>query len=806
MRVSLNWLKEYVTFDMDPQILAEKLTMSGIAVEAIEYPGKEIKGIYVGEVIEVIPHPNADKLSLCKVNVNEANQNLPIICGAPNVKKGQRVVVALPGATLPGDVKIKKAKIRGIESFGMICSGQELGMEEDLIPEEQRHGIIVLNDDAPLGADAKQLLGLEDVIFVLELTPNRSDCLSIVNVAKEIAALAGVKSRFPQFSLDEYLIDGDHQISVEINDTDLCERYVARVVSGIEIKDSPLWMQKRLQAAGMRPINNVVDVTNYVMLEMGQPLHAFDYDLLEGKKIIVRRAQENEEIITLDKKERQLNSEQLVIADTKRAIAIAGVMGGYNTEVENNTTTVIIESAYFNPTSVRKTSLELNLRSEASLRFEKGIDKNRVNLAADRAAYLLALLAGGKIEKGYVDNYPVKYNPIAIELRCRIVNSTIGLNLTADEIKKLLESIELTVEHKAGEVMTVFIPSHRLDLTKEIDLIEEIARLHGYNKIPNTLPRGSNNNVSRTKEQLVEKNVRAIMVASGFSEVITYSFLNVNHFDKLSIPKENTLREVVRIANPLSEDGAVMRTTMIPGLMDVMIKNINRKITSISIYELGKTYHPGEGVLPKEINRLALLVTGSQRKGWAWQNVDMDFYFAKGLLEELALRMGISFRFCPTTDNSTFHPGRQTQILLNNAVIGVLGELSPQILENYGVQQAACIAELDLDKVAGGYSPIISYQEIPRYPSIQRDLAILVKEEVNASQIEKIIDDKGKPLLNYYYLFDLYKGKQVPEGYKSLAFSLIYQSKDRTLTDEEVNDVHRIIQEGLITEIGARLR
>ena len=806
LRVSLNWIKDYVDITTSPEELAEALTRAGIAVDAIEYLGNEISEIFVGLVKEAVQHPNADKLSLCTVDINELYQDLQIVCGAPNVKKGQKVVVALPGASLPGDIKISKAKIRGTESYGMICSGQELGMDGDLIPEEQRDGILVLDESTTIGTDAKKLLGLDDVILVLDLTPNRADCLSMINVAREVAAVTGGKVKLPEItmSMDSSI---SNKVSVDIVAEDLCERYVARVVKDIKIEPSPLWMQKRLQASGVRPISNVVDITNYVMLEMGQPLHAFDYDLVAQQKIIVRRAEDGEIIKTLDQKERKLHNEMLVIADPEKAIALAGVMGGYDTEVTGSTKNLIIESAYFHPINTRKTSKELGLRSEASLRFEKGtIDKERVDIAANRACQLLGELAGGKVVMDYVDNYPIKHLSKTIVLRKSRANATIGVNLSAEEIKGLLEKIELGIEITSEDTMKISVPSYRSDITGEIDIIEEIARLYGFDNIPMTMPFGTIERSIKPKINVIEQIVRNSLKSSGSMEVITYSFINENAYNKLNVPEGHSLRNTIKVANPLSEDGAIMRTTLVSNLLDVYVRNKSRRIEDVNIFEIGRIFTPTGELLPKETNILSVLISGKAWKGWNWDTVPLDFYYLKGMSEQIAENFNLNFEFLPETEVVFLHPGRAARIKVQGNTIGTIGELHPLVKESYEIDNPVYLLELDLDKISNIYDAHIDYREIGKYPTVERDLAILLKEDLNVNEAEKIIERSGGELLKDFHLFDVYRGKQVPEGYKSLAFSLVYQSLEKTLTDLEVNEIHERIQKDLAERLGAQLR
>ncbi|MFZ5942483.1 MAG: phenylalanine--tRNA ligase subunit beta [Bacillota bacterium] len=810
MRISFNWLKEYVDIQVTPEELADKLTNSGVTLENIEYLNKGIENVVVGRVLEAARHPNAEKLSLCRVTTDDKNE-FQVVCGAPNVKTGQKIPFALVGAKLPGGLTIKKAKLRGTESQGMICSAQELGIDEEGLTPEQRDGILVLDSEAPLGMDAVKYLNLDDCILEFDLTPNRSDCLSVINIAREVGALFGKEVKLPEIKIKEVEKDLGKLVQIEIKDPELCRRYAAKIVEDVEIKPSPLWLQHKLRCAGMRPINNVVDVTNYVMLEMGQPLHAFDYNFLSEGKIIVRRALEGEVITTLDENKRELTEEMLLITDPQKAVAIAGVMGGLNSEVTDNTKTILIESAYFDPTSIRKTSTKLGLRSEASIRFEKGINIETTVDAASRAAQLLQELAGGTVIACCIDNYPNPIERTEIYLEKSKVNQVLGTEIPDAQIVNILKSLRFNMLAETDAGITVEVPPYRPDVTIAEDLIEEVARVDGYNNIPTTLPYGATSKGQKTAEQKLRDKAIDTMVNAGLAEIISFSFINKVNFDKLQLGENDLKRKAIPVLNPLSEEQAYMRTTLLPGLLDTLRKNINRRNENLGIFELGKIYIPGEfpqgAVLPEEKWVLGIAVRGILGEDWSSKGSIVDFYYLKGIVESLLSELKIDkVEFRPTKDNPSYHPGRTAEVYADGLLVGILGEAHPQVAENYDLVARNYISELDISMLLEMGMREINAKPLPKYPAVNRDLAVVVREDVSAADLIEAITQAGGKLLAKTTIFDLYKGNQIPQGHKSIAFALTFQAEDKTLTDKEINDIHEKIQKALAEKFKASLR
>ncbi|NLW24942.1 MAG: phenylalanine--tRNA ligase subunit beta [Clostridia bacterium] len=808
MQVSFKWLQEYVDIDITPEELAEKLTNAGVTVDEIEYLNKGIEGVVVAKVLTVQKHPNADKLSLCQVTTD--NENVyQVVCGAPNVRDGQIVPFALVGANLPGNVKIKKAKLRGVESQGMICSAQELGIDDESLPSEQREGILVLDPSAPLGEDIVKYLNLDDCILKLDLTPNRGDCLSVINIAREIGAILGKKVKLPEISFAEIDKNVHDFVQIKIDAPDLCYRYAARIIEGVTIKPSPLWLQHRLRCSGIRPINNVVDITNYILLEYGQPLHAFDYNFLEQGQIIVRQAKPGEKIVTLDGQERELTEEMLLITDPTKAVAVAGVMGGENSEVKETTTTVLIESAYFNPKSIRRTSTGLGLRSESSLRFEKGINIETVVEACNRAAQLMADLAGGRILKGVADNYPTPIKRTVIHLQLDKINKVLGTALTDKEIKGILTRLDFLILQEDGEKITVEVPPYRPDITIPEDLIEEVARLYGYENIPVTLPEGVTSQGQKTAEQKLRDKILEVLSFRGLYEVINFSFINKNHFDKLLLPEDDSRRNAIPLLNPLSEEQGYMRTSILPGLLVNLQKNINKRNENIGIFELGKIYLPqsqGQDITREKMT-LGIAVSGVLVSDWQEKGRKVDFYYLKGILEDLFDKLNIiNVDFVPCKDNPSYHPGRTAKVYVNNEQIGILGQVHPLVLENYDLPKEVYIAEIDVDVLFKIGQGKVEFKQLPKFPSVSRDLAIVVKDQVLAKDLIEKIKELGGELLVELQIFDVYKGGQIPSDSKSIAFSLTFQAMDRTLTDKEINEIFDRIQNSLGVHFGATLR
>jgi phenylalanyl-tRNA synthetase beta chain len=801
--VSYNWLKEYVDIDIPPQELADRLTLAGVAVEKVEYLGEGIEKVYTGKILKIDKHPNADKLVVCSITTG--SETLQIVTGATNVREGHIVPVSVVGASLAGGLKIKKSKLRGVESYGMLCSGQELGMDAKFLPPEQQTGVMILPEDTPIGVDAKEVLGLNDTILELDLTPNRGDCLSMIGVAREVAAMLGCTLRVPQPVVRELPDAIAGKARVDIAAPSLCRRYAARVLVNVKIGSSPGWMQQRLRAAGVRPISNIVDVTNYVMLELGQPMHAFDYDTLENHHIIVRRAAAGESIMTLDGSQRKLEQDMLVIADTTGAIAVAGVMGGLRTEVTGNTVAVLLESAQFNPISVRRTSKELGLRSESSLRFEKGIDLDGCLRAADRACQLMQEMGAADVLAGSVDNYPEVLLEKTVLLRTGRVSRILGVEVPKEQIVAVLSSLDFNVRDNGDELL-VTVPSHRNDVSIEADLIEEVARMYGYNRIPATLMQGDNTRGAKTPVQLIETRLKDTLAACGLTEVITYSFVNPHVFDALGLAEDNDLRRAVKVKNPLSEDQSVMRTTLLPNLLEVLQRNYNRRVQNGAVFETGRCFLPTDRQLPDEIPVLGAAAMGNQASAWNKPAVPMDFYYLKGVLEAMFDTIGLSGIAFVTSEAPGYHPGRTAVIQLDGRQIGVLGEVHPDVLENYDLPERVTAYEINLTEVFMLAGKIKKYQALPRYPGVDRDLAVVVKQSLAVEALFHVIHNAGGKLLRSVKLFDVYRGGQVKEGYQSLAFALNLQAEDHTLTDAEINETMENIRGALEKELGAELR
>jgi phenylalanyl-tRNA synthetase beta chain len=806
LRVSYKWLQEYVEVDISPYELAEALTLAGLAVESIEEPGKDIQKVYTGKILKIENHPNADKLVICQVTVG-GEENLQIVTGAPNVREGQVVPVAVVGAKLAGGLAIKKAKLRGVESRGMLCSGQELGLDPDTMPADQAHGIMILPPDTPVGLDVKPLTGLDDVILGLELTPNRGDCMSMIGVAREVAAILKKPLKVPPVNLNEAAPAPEDRVQVDIEEPDLCRRYVARLLKNVRVGPSPAWMQQRLRAAGVRPISNVVDVTNYVMMELGQPLHAFDYHKLRDGHIIVRRAARDEKIVSLDKAERRLSSDMLVIADPDGPVAVAGVMGGLYSEVTGDTTAVLLESAYFKPVSVRRTSRDLGLRSESSSRFEKGIDITGCRQAADRAAALLVEMGAADAVDIVVDNYPEPAAEKTILLRPERVNHLLDLQLTGTEISALLARLHFKVQDDEKGLM-VTVPGHRPDVSIEVDLIEEVARLYGFNKVAGTLPVGAITRGARTYSQELALRVKNYFSRGGFSEVITYSFISPRVFDRLGMPAGSPYRNVVALHNPLSEEQSVMRTLLFPGLLEVLQRNSNRRVRDGAVFELGRVFYPREGEpLPEEVTMLAAAVTGETPGGWNTRPAVMDFYFLKGIFEELLERVGVKdVSYISAGDVPGFHPGRTAVVRAGEQELGVIGELHPDVQEAYDLDQRVTVLEINFDRLIQVSGAPRRYTPLPKFPGVDRDLAVVVRQDIPAAELIKSIERAGGSILREVRVFDVYRGQNIESGYQSVAFALKFQAGDRTLTDEEVNKKVEFVTGALKKEFGAELR
>lgn len=794
MRVPYSWLKEYVDISLTPAELANELTDAGIEVESIFTLSKGVQGVFTAKVISVNQHPSSERLNVCIVDTGKAVKT--IVTAATNVISDAIVAVALTGAVLADGKEITSAQFKGIVSEGMLCSAQELGIGSELLSPQEREGVLLLPQITPLGEDINSILALNDPILELSLTPNRADCLSIRNVAREVSADLGIsfKNKIPSVKGNE--ISSNDSIKIEILNNQLCPRYIGKIVSNIKIAPSPLWLQNRLRTAGVRPINNIVDITNYIMLEYGQPMHAFDYDLLKGKKIFVRNAFEGEKITTLDDIERELDTETLVIADAERAVAIAGIMGGADTEISSTSKSVLLESAVFEGSSIRKNSRKLGLRSEASHRFEKGLDIVAVEEAIERAAELIEALACGEPSKDNVDVFPAGFNPIEVIITLEDVNSLLGTNIGSEIVEKTFSRLQFSFQ-KHDEKYVVKIPSYRRDITGMVDLVEEVARLYGYNNIPTTLPIGQTTQVNKTEDQIIEEIIVGTLTACGLNEVITYSFINQLWFDKLALTPEDPLRNTIKIQNPLNEDQGVMRTTIVPSLLETVQRNFDRRNTVLNIFEIGKVYIQPMNPLPEERMHLAMFIGGVAEGDWHNKNKAYNFYDLKGIVEELFAKLGASVEYKPTADIPFCHPGRTAEIFIDGQMCGFIGEVHPNTAEKYDFPVRGYICELDVEMLKVYSSLVKVYKALPKYPSVARDLALIVPENVCADEIVKIISEQGGELLQKVNLFDVYSGEQIASGFKSLAYSLIYQSNLKTLTDEEI----QVVQERIINAL-----
>ncbi|WP_047150535.1 phenylalanine--tRNA ligase subunit beta [Aneurinibacillus tyrosinisolvens] len=807
MKVSYNWLAQYVDLSgITPEELAEKLTRSGVEVDAIEYKNKGVTDVVVGYVTAKEKHPDADKLNVCQVDVGAA-EHLQIVCGAKNVDAGQKVPVAIVGAKLPGDLKIKRAKLRGVESQGMICSAKELGMNDKLMPKEIQEGILVLSSDLEVGQPIQPLLGLDDVVLELGLTPNRSDCLSMIGVAYEVAAILDREVTVPHAEVKETAGSIQDKVKIEIEAPEHCHRYLARMISGVKLGPSPLWMQNRLMAAGIRPISNVVDITNYVMMETGQPLHAFDYAQVQNGRIVVRLAKEGEKIVTLDDVERTLDEEMLLITDGIRPIGIAGVMGGANSEVHEGTQAILLESAHFAGSSIRKTARKLGLRSEASLRFEKEVNPKAVEQALERAASLMIELAGGEVAEGIADATVTIPDEKIVDLRMQRLNAVLGTSLGLNEVTGILERLSFPYAVES-DTIRVTVPARRQDITREEDLFEEVARLYGYDHIPTTMPYGGSTQGILTREQSLRRTIRQILNGAGLDEVITYSFTNPAIMDDFAGLYGET--KPIPLAMPMSEERSVLRTNLLPHLLETAAYNVNRKQRDIAIFEMGNVFLSEEQTLtelPKEKLTIAGLLSGSWiGQHWMEKAAPVDFYLVKGMLDILFNRLGISgIQYRPVKDLAGMHPGRTAEIVLQDHVAGYVGQVHPVTQQKYDLEETY-VFQLDgelLLRLATMHQGMVP---LPKYPAISRDIAVVVDRGVSAGALQETIEKSAGSWLESVRIFDVYVDDKLGTNKKSVALSCTYRDPEKTLTDEEVQDVHTKVIEALAAECGAELR
>lgn len=810
MQVSIKWLKDYIDFTETPEQLADKLTMAGIPVENVVDPGEGLDKVVTGRIEKLEPHQNSDHLQICTMNVGLA-ENIIIVTGAQNVAEGQVVPVAMVGAHLPNGMKISKGKLRGVASNGMLCSAQELKLDLEKLPEEQKTGIFILPSDTPVGIPAKDVLGLNDVVLEFELTANRADCFSVFGLVREIAAITGNKPHFPEIKVNE---DDNTKLndifSVEIADPDLCSRFSTRMLKNVKIGPSPEWMQQRLEGAGIRSINNVVDVTNFVMIELGHPMHAYDYDKITGKKLIARRAVEGEELHTLDDTSRKAKGEMLVIADSEKAAGLAGIMGGFETEITDTTTTVVLESADFYGPCIRRTARTCGLSSEASGRFERGVDSETTIKALDRAAQLLQEMGACTVCEGIVDVYPNPKQANYVTFTPEQINNHLGTNIAKDVMLNIITSVGFDVTKDENDEITVKVPSWRNDVTCMADISEEIARLHGFDKIKSTLPNGVSMQGTQSAKQTFIDKVKASLSSQGLYETISFALTNEETFNKLNIPQDSPLRKAVPIMNPLSDEYPLVRTTLLSSIFDNLARNLARKNDDVALFEVGSVFFPKAlpvTELPDEVVKIAGAITGRRNAhGWNQTNDMVDFYDAKGIIEELLANLRVTRYTVEAGTHYAMHPGKTALFKKGRDIIATVGEVHPAVLSAYGITKPVYIFELDATTVMKYMAKDLKYKALPKYPATSRDLAMLVDVDVNAADIEKAMTKAAGQNLTQITLFDVYTGKQVEEDKKSLAFSLTFQSNDKTLTDAEIDPAIEKIVAKLQKDFNANLR
>ena len=798
MLISLNWLKQYVDIKESVEEIANALTMIGQEVEAIDIQGKDLGNVVIGQIVEFDKHPNSDRLTLLKVNVGE-EEPLQIICGATNHKLNDKVVVAKIGAVLPGNFKIKKSKIRDVESFGMLCSEAELGLAKE------SEGIIILPEDAPIGKEYREYAGLNDVIFELEITPNRPDCLSHIGIAREVAAYYNRKVKYPVIEIAETIESVNTVIKVNIEDKERCKRYLGRVIKNVKIKESPEWLKTRIRAMGLNPINNVVDVTNFVMFEYNQPMHAFDLDKVEGN-ITIRAAKENEEITTLDGVERVLKNGELVIADDEKAIAIGGVIGGQNTQIDSDTKNIFVEVAYFTPENIRRESRDLGIFTDSAYRNERGMDIENLAVVMNRAVSLIAEVAEGEVLSEVIDKYVEKPKRAEISLNLEKLNKFIGKTLTYEEVGKILTHLDIELKPLGDGTMLLIPPSYRADLTRPADIYEEVIRMYGFDNIEAKMPVMSIESGEENTNFKISRIVREILKELGLNEVINYSFI-----PKFTKELFNFGEEVIEIKNPLSEDMAVMRPTLLYSLIANVRDNINRNQTDLKLFEISKTFKKlgeGQNGLAIEDLKIALILSGREEKNlWNQSKSDYNFYDLKGYLEFLLERLNVTkYSLTRLTNNKNFHPGASAEIKIGEDVIGVLGELHPNLVNYFGIKrEKVFFAELNLTSLLKYIKIKVNYETISKYPEVLRDLAITLDKSVLVGEMVKEIKKKVN-LIEKIDIFDVYSGDKIDKDKKSVAMSIVLRDKNRTLTDEDIDKAMTAILELIKDKYNGEIR
>ena len=804
MNTSLSWIKMYVPdLDVTAQEYTDAMTLSGTKVEGFEELDADLDKIVIGQITKIDRHPDADKLIICQVNIG--NETIQIVTGAPNVKEGDKVPVVLDGGRVagghdgkmtPGGIKIKKGKLRGVESYGMMCSIEELGSSREMYPEAPEYGIYIFPEDAKVGESAIKALGLDDVVFEYEITSNRVDCYGVLGIAREAAATFDKKFCPPEVKVTGNDEKASDYVKVTVQDPDLCTRYCARVVKNVKIGPSPKWMQRCLASNGIRPINNLVDITNYVMEEYGQPMHAYDLEHIEGREIVVRRAAKDEKFVTLDGQERTMDDSVLMICDGKKPVGIAGIMGGENSMITDNVHTVLFEAACFNGTNIRLSSKKIGLRTDASGKFEKGLDPNNAQAAIDRACQLMEELGAGEVVGGMVDVCNEVRLPSRVKFEPDRINALLGTSLTKEEMLGYLAKVELTYDEASGEIVA---PTFRQDIHCMADVAEEVARFFGYDKIPTTLPTGEATTGRLPFKLRIENLARDIAEYCGFSEGMTYSFESPKVFDKLRLPEDHMLRSAITISNPLGEDYSIMRTSTLNGMLSSLATNYNRRNKDVRLYELGNVYLPKSLPLTELPDERTLFTLGMYGKG--------DFFDMKGVCEEFFEKAGMKKRveYDPADKKPYLHPGRQADMLYEGKKVGYLGEVHPLTADAYGIGERAYIAVIDILSVLEFAGFNHKYTGIAKYPAVSRDLSLVVPHQVLAGQIENVLIQRGGKILESYQLFDVYEGSQIQAGYKSMAYSLVFRANDKTLEESEISAAMKKILNGL-EDLGIQLR
>jgi len=803
MKFTINWLKQYVDYAMPSAELADRLTMAGLEVDSVDDIFAGLDQVRVAEITGVEPHPNADRLVLCQVQVGE--ESLKVVCGAPNARAGLFTAIALPGAVMPGGLKIRKGKIRGEKSHGMLCSAKDVGISEE------HEGIMELDGVETSGGSLVELLGLADTLIEVDLTPNRPDCASVIGTAREVAAFAGTALKLPVADKDLPALAGSSSFSVDVTSDD-CPRYAARLIRGVKVGPSPWWLQKRLLSVGLRPISNIVDITNFVMLEYGQPMHAFDFQKLAGGRIIVRKAADGEKMTTLDGVDRSLDQEMLMICDTDKPVAVAGVMGGSTSEVSEATVDVLLESACFDPVSIRRTARRLNLSTDSSYRFERGVDPEAAPRAMERAVRLILELAGGEVEDGGIDVCQGVNEPTSIKLRPGRVSDLLGLEFSVDDISSLLEPIDIKVSSFDQDTLLVTPPTFRVDLEREVDLVEELARLKGYNEFPETMPLVPMGKAWDDKERDLRKQVASLMLAAGFNESINYSFVSPDHADLLLLGEDDPRRQVVTLLNPLAEDQSVMRTSLLPGLLENVRYNINHQSGDLRFFEIGKAFQARTGQQqPDEHLMLTAVMTGARHPGSSplyFNGLAAEFVDIKGVAEQLMADLRLpQVNYSVDGDLPSYAAAASyLDLVADGRKIGEIGAIKQEVVKGFAIKQDVFFLTCELDAILALETVPRKFAAIPKFPAVKWDIAMLVPESVGAGEMVTAIKEAGEDLVEDAFIFDVYRGKPIEDGYKSVAVTVVYRSYKETLDDETVGKVHQRLTDMTLTRFFGRLR